>query len=60
MNEGESIFFEIIKLIGEEDIHCVLENIEDCSEIDMKLLKTFLDDSKKEFIDDLSKIVESE
>lgn len=60
MNEGESIFFEIIKLIEKEDNHGVLETIEDCPEITLKLLKTFLDDSQKEFVDALSKVVESE
>ena len=52
MKVGEDTFFDIIKLIENDDSHGVLENIEDCSEITIKLLKAMLDDEQKKFIDE--------
>lgn len=50
---GGDMFFDILHAIKEKDSGRLLENIEDISEITLKLLSSTLDDNQKETLKDL-------
>lgn len=54
MSDGEDVFFDVLRSIEEKDKTRLLENIEECSEITMKLLASALNEEQKVTFEELN------
>jgi len=50
--DGENVFFDVLKAIDAEDTAGLHENVEDCSEMTIKLLKSSLSEEQKKYFDE--------
>lgn len=54
MVSGENVFFDVLRALEEDDKARLLENIEGCSEITMKLLNSALSETQQKELSELS------
>ena len=54
IEDGEGVFFDILLALTENDKGRLMENIEDCSDITLKLLESFLSDDQKAIFKELT------